>query len=652
MCGLAALFTPGTGAEVALPDLLKMHALLAHRGPDGEGLLLLSQAQEPSLFRRIPTHEELRGAAPRLALAVRRLSIQDPSEAAAQPLAAQDGRLFIAFNGEIYNFREIRRGLEADGHTFRTTSDTEVALAAYERWGSSCFEKFNGMWALLILDLRRGRLVGSRDRLGIKPLFYAVEQGRLLLASEPRAIAAVMRGGPRIQPYRFREFLKGIPPQSAELSFFEGVHPVPAGAIFEIDITERRVRPPEFRRFWNLADHVCDGASPPAFEEAARDLSDLLRSAVEMRLAADARVGSFLSGGLDSSTVTRMMAGHASAGASGYPAFSLVYDDPEMDESKFIDAVLEMGGVDGRREKLDPDRAWALADSVIEAQGEPLLGWDLLAQYHAYRFARQNGVKVILEGQGGDELLGGYGVFEWSVLQQELRRVSISGFAAELRGLASAYGRSPLGVLRLQASNQVKLHLLLGTDLRRPEWLLAASRSDFGPSGAAGRSREGGRDPSPLNRALYTSTIHTNLPGVLLHQDRNSMAHGIESRVPFLDHRVVEKIFQLPARHKIHRGVRKRILRELAGPLLPKEITGRKDKKAFVSTTRWIPLRRHAEELRAMSRSAALAGLPWIDSRKAARHVDRYLAGESQDHLSVWRLYSAWRWLEIFRPSI
>lgn len=649
MCGLAAVFAPGEGAGEALPALSKMHGLLVHRGPDGEGLLALGAGGRASLHLG-PARPDgpLRGAFP-LVLGCRRLAIQDRTEASAQPFASADARVFLAFNGEVYNHREIRRSLESEGVAFRTRGDTEVVLAAYERWGTGAFERFNGMWALLILDLRKRRLIGSRDRLGIKPLFFALDAGRLLVASEPRAIAAVMEGGPRAQPYRFYEFLKGVPPQSAELSFFEGIHPVPPASSFEIDLGAERADAPSFTKFWELASHVCDPAGAPPFAEAARELRDLLRSAVELRLAADAPVGSFLSGGLDSSTVTRLIAAN---GGSPRPAFSLVYDDPEMDESRFMDAVLEQGGVDARRERFSPAEAWAMTDAVVTAQGEPLLGWDLIAQHRAYALARSHGVKVILEGQGGDELLGGYGVFEWDVLRDELSRGSLFGFAAELRGLASAYGSSPLRVLRFQAANRRRLRAWLDGDSRRPGWLRPAARFDFGEAAMAGRSRDAGRDRSRLNRALYQATRHTNLPGVLLHQDRNSMAHGIESRVPFLDHRIVERIFRLPPGHKIHRGVRKRILREAARDLLPPLVTQRKDKKALVSTPRWIPLREHAGELREMSRSSALAELPWLDAREAARAVDRYLGGEGEDHLSIWRLYSAWRWLEIFRPRL
>jgi len=649
VCGLAAVFAPAERASGALPALARMHALLSHRGPDGEGMLALGPEGRAILRHGATAPESLAGGPFPLAVGCRRLAIQDPTEASAQPFASADGRLFLAFNGEVYNHAEIRRELEAEGIAFRTRGDTEVVLAAYGRWGTKAFERFNGMWALLILDLGRRRLVGSRDRLGIKPLFHALDAGRLLLASEPRAIAAVMEDGPRVQAYRFRELLKGLPPQSAELSFFEGIHPIPPAAIFEIDLSASRAAAPDFTRFWDLADHVCDPSEAPEFERAAEELAGLLRSSVSLRLAADAKVGSFLSGGLDSSTVTRLMAG---AGPAPYPAFSLVYDDPEMDESRFMDAVLEAGGIDARRETFAPKQAWEMTDAVVEAQGEPLLGWDLIAQHRAYVFARAAGVKVILEGQGGDELLGGYGVFEWEVLRDEIARGSLRGFAAELRGLASAYGTSSLRVLRFQAANRRRLRAWLHGDSRRPSWLRPEAAFDFGEAAEAGRSRDMGRDPSRLNRALYQSTRHTNLPGVLLHQDRNSMAHGIESRVPFLDHRVVERIATLPPEHKIHRGVRKRILRRAAREILPTLVTERRDKKAVVSTPRWIPLREHAEELRAMSRSGTMARLPWIDAAEAARAVDRYLAGEGEDHLAVWRLYSAWRWLEIFRPRV
>ena len=217
-----------------------MHSALAHRGPDGEGFLSIDSALHPSRLQHLDELESCVDV--RSAIAFRRLKIQDLSESAAQPMCSADGQTWIVFNGEIYNFAEIRRELMGLGVNLLTRGDTEVALAAYRQWGEACFEKFNGMWAILIFDLANGRLVGSRDRLGIKPLFYSFDEGRLLLASEMKAVALARSNGPEVEPYRFQEFLLGFPPQSAELSFFRDVHPVPAGTTFVVDLAAPGLR--------------------------------------------------------------------------------------------------------------------------------------------------------------------------------------------------------------------------------------------------------------------------------------------------------------------------------------------------------------------------------------------------------------------------
>ena len=655
MCGISAIV--GDAGPAAGEALLQMHSALAHRGPDGEGFLVVDASRQGHAFHHPPSPAQTGHLRPQLWLGFHRLSIQDLREVAQQPLPSRCRQHWIVMNGELYNFQELRRQLAGAGYVFHTQSDTEVALAAYDYWGTSCFEKFNGMWALLIVDLARGKLIGSRDRLGIKPLFYAVDGGRLLFASEPKAIAIVQRAGPTLQTQRFVDFLRGLPNQVAAFSFFEGIHSVPAATFFELDLAgKHHTMAPRFQPYWNLRDYVPE-AEPRPFDQAKEELAALLRSSVEYQLVADVEVGSLLSGGLDSSLLTRLMALSCRPAGTPPQAFSVVFDDPSMDESRYMDAVLDIGGGEGRRVRLTAPQAWESIDRVTMAYGEPLLGHYLLAYYHVLGLVRSYGVKVVLDGQGADELFGGYHELEAVLLREKLMQGQFGDFLTELRRLAPQTRKSSLALLWSRLLGPYTHRLVArcrGRDDGVPYTWLNPETLPPGQRGAAYEAfQEPSRDPSLLNRSLYQLTRYTNLPYLLLFLDRLSMAHGIELRVPYLDHRLVEFCFRLPASYKIAFGRRKRLLCEVARPYLPSVIVERTYKMGISSNLQWLPLRpAHGEALRAMVRSTTMRHLPWLYPGPLEQFVEGYLARQHNDALTVWRLYTAWRWLELFRPTM
>jgi asparagine synthase (glutamine-hydrolysing) len=638
VCGISAVVSFGgsDGGNISHP-LGIMHRALKHRGPDGQGLLAIDRSFR---WQRIAALDDACWEGHRIGGAFRRLKIRDLTEEASQPMSSPDGKTWVLFNGEIYNFGELRGELTQLGHVFRTQGDTEVIISAYRQWGQQCFERFNGMWSILIFDLALHRLVGSRDRIGIKPLFYSVDGHLLLMASEAKAIALARSEGAQIEPYRLQEFLLGFPPQSAELSFFYNVHPVPAGTTFVVDLHDETATAPKFQRFWQLEDFVCDSA-PVSFENATSEFLELLRSSVDYQSAADVGVGCLLSGGLDTSMISRLMAEDTARRRKPFAkTFSIVYDDPDMTERPFIDAVVAKGNLLPCLFTMTPELAWSSVDRVVDVQGQPLLGQDLIAQYHAYRIARETGATVVLDGQGADEMLGGMPYYETPIFLELIARAQYIALFREIQVRAHHHARSSISIFR---------QYVLGAYRRKlREWLLPYTSDwlDCDLDGGRGRTSENGRDPSALNRFLYRLVRHTNLPTVLLYQDRSSMAHGVESRVPFLDHRIVEFCFRLPVDYKISRGERKRILRAAAREYLPAPVLERKDKKVFISKIDWLPLRQHAAELRDMANSRTLQQLPWIRPRRMVNFVESYLHGTNDNILGVWRLYTAWRWLE------
>ncbi len=631
MCGISAIVDHDRDGSAALRALSRMHDAMRHRGPDGEGHLLADADGRVELTYRAPA--DVQGAV-RCGLAFRHLKIQDLTDAGRQPMVSPDGRRWIVLNGEIYNHRELRAELEAMGHRFRGSSDTEVALAAWLAWGDDCFGRFNGMWALLLLDLDRRRLIGSRDRLGIKPLFHATDGPRLLLASEPQAIVRARRVGPAIEPRRFSEFLRGMPPQSAALSFFREVHPVPAGTVFSVDL-DAPVAPLTFRRFWDLAD--CARADPHLPFERARDgLHALLDASVRWQQQAAVPVGCLLSGGIDSSTVAAVLARQRRE--ERVPAFSIVYDDPQMSEAPYVLAVAGHAGLRSVRHTLSPAEAWEAVDRVVATQGQPLLGQEVIAQDRAYALAREHGAIVVLEGQGADELFAGMPLYERAYLRELVLGARFRELGRELAHRRARYGLSRLETLRRYVASPV-MHGLSprgGTY----DWVVAPPPGDDGPGVTSA-------DPSLLNRYLFGLVRHTNLPVVLLYQDRSAMAHGVESRVPYLDHRIVELAFRMPAAHKAG-GDRKQVLRAVAREYLPPLVLNRTDKKTLVSRAGWMPLRAHAHALRDMAADGALRACPYLRPAAVERFVGDYLGARHDDAPAVWRLYTAWRWLRAF----
>ena len=645
MCGISAIYRFDGDPGGDLADLRRMHDAQRHRGPDGEGAFVIRRDFGGARFDRIPDDD----SSMRFAGAVRRLRVSDPRPEADQPLVSADRRLWVMLNGAIYNYRELTAELTAAGRTFHTGSDTEVVLEAYRRWGSACFERFDGMWAILIVDTERKRLIGSRDRIGIKPFYYALDNGRVLFASEPWAAAQVQSKGAAIEPARFFEFLSGYPPRSSELTFFRGVNPVPSGTWFEIDL-EGGARDIQFQAYWRLADFHSGNGRSLTFAEASEKFSELLTRSVAGQSLADVKVGALMSGGLDSSTIVMLWSQLARQRGSQRPdTISIAWDDPQMSERPYIEAIAAKAESDSHILELSHRDVWGSIDQVVRAQGQPLLGQDLIAQYHAYRFARQNGDVVIMDGNGLDEVQAGLPSYEAQMVVERLKKLDFVNLVSELRAIARNYDRSYAGVLRSYVYTPLRRNFQEAQRLPAYPWLDIRGCDVNDPAWIAGATTDRGDDPSHLNRILYRETRHTNIPAVLMHSDRNSMAHSVEARFPYLDHRLLELCFSLPPEHKVGFGRRKRLLYEVAKARLPQVVVENKQKMRFVLMNSWMPLRgEHAGMIRDAPRHPAFARLPYIDTIRLQAYVDDYLA-EKHDHgYAVWRIFTASRWLDMF----
>jgi asparagine synthase (glutamine-hydrolysing) len=639
MCGISVLLDRSDAPD-GPQSLLRMHAPIRHRGPDGEGFLAVDP--EGGAHRAASADGAMTAARMRVGLAFRRLKILDLTEAAAQPMASPDGTLWIVFNGEIYNYRELRRELQARGRAFRSTGDTEVALAAFEAWGEGCLDRLEGMWAMVILDLRRRRLVGSRDRFGIKPLYWAARGPRLLLASEIRQVLAADGEKPRANSSLVARYLRGLRLPCLEETFFEGVRSVPPATWFEVPLDGSAVDTPLFRRYWDLSEHYCRDPdhAPEAYGAALDRFRSLLGRAVAAHDAADVGVGSLLSGGLDSSTLVGLQSGITAARGRPLPTFSFGFPGApaELDELRHVDAVLERYRLPSHRTSFDAAWVAANAPTVVRALEEPPLSLAAVAQYRVFQLCRAHGATVVLDGQGADEILAGYGYHQRALLVDRLRKGRLRDFLRELRALQRTHAVGALDVAR---------DLVLRPAVRR----LAGRDGVVSPGYGAGEPsaemrealRDRGRDPSLVNRRLHYDVRWGNVKVVLDYADKSAMAHSVEARVPYFDRQLVEFAFSLPDDYKVAGSQRKRILRDVARSLLPPSVTERPERLGFA-----VPDGPLIAELwprmREVVADHAFLTSPCFDQRKLASFVEGFDPRRAGDRQGAWRLYALGLW--------
>jgi asparagine synthase (glutamine-hydrolysing) len=587
MCGIAGVIS---GDGEALLGITRMAQAQRHRGPDDEGFLVanrdgtccieysgLESAEEVDLplLRQPPREADL-------ALGHRRLSIIDLDLKARGPMAYDRGALWITYNGEVFNYRELREELAAKGHAFRTASDTEVLLAAYREWGLDALHRLNGMWAFGLFDARAQVVICARDRYGVKPLYYHQRADFIAFASEIKGLLAHPEV-PRLprEAAMLGFLLDGTLDEGAD-TFYAGIQAVPPGHLLHIDL---RTRTATVRQWYALPE-------PTLRKGHAEELRALLESAVTLRLRTDVPLGTCLSGGLDSSTLVALTARLASGPHVTRKAFSVLFQEHGIDETRFVDAVVAATRVDSTR--TTPDSAALLRDlpRLVHHQDEPFPSTAPFGQWCVMRMAREQGVTVLLDGQGADEVLAGYHYHYGPYLAEVEETHGIAAAWREARAAHKVTGRSMWFFMAL-----LGYHLLPAPRFVR--------RSLLGRAATQGRLNEGLVDPAVRRRAGFLrserhrprlsllaerrANITRSLPALLRYEDRNSMAFSIEARTPFLDYRLVERALALPASDLMVGGWTKGILREATRGLLPDAVRLRRDKLGFaMPERRWL----------------------------------------------------------------
>jgi asparagine synthase (glutamine-hydrolysing) len=588
--------------------------------------------------RSVPQRDDIR-----VALGHRRLSIVDLSPGGYQPMATAERDLWVVYNGEIYNHVELREELRALGHAFRSQSDTEVLLAAYRAWGRDCLARFNGMFAFVLVDRNRRTLFAARDRFGVKPLYWwADPRAGLALASEIKQLGALPEWRARLNGQRAYDFLVwGLFDHTSETLFRE-VNQLAGGECLEVDL-HRAGAAPKPERWYALRPRPFSGG----IDRAAEEFGDLLRDSVRLRLRADVPVGSCLSGGLDSSSI--VCAANAVLRAQGAESqqrtFSACMDVPRLDERRYVDAVVRATRVEAHFVSPQLEPLFDALDRMIWHQDEPFGSTSIYAQWEVFRLAAQHGVKVMLDGQGADESLGGYPVFFSSRIAAQLRSLDVAGALREAAALRRVHGYPWRWTLRQALIASLPAGLIQA--LRRtaaPDWLDAnalgaRAAHPLDPVDAGARAS--------LESLSEAQLLRSSLPALLHWEDRDSMAHSVEARVPFLDYRLVEFALGLPPEHKISGAVTKRVLREAMKGVLPEAVRARTDKLGFQTPEEeWM--RGTPEPFRAALARAQEACLGIL--RPAARSVlEEVVAGGSANSSLAWRLIAFGAWIERFR---
>ena len=621
MCGILGFAGP--------PDrelLGRMAAAIVHRGPDDAGYL---EREAVSLGHR-------------------RLSIID-REGGHQPIANEDESVWLVYNGEVYNYRELRAELEDAGHAFRTSSDSEVIVHAYEEWGPACAARFNGMWAFALADFRGaaadgsgGKLVLNRDHFGIKPLFYArsPESGRLLFASEIKALLQDPELPAVPDEQMIFEYLQHGFHDHRAGTFFRGVYHVPAATWIEIPLGAARAQAGAGDAPGLLAEPLTSTAywSPELRSDAAADPADFrrrFRDSVERRLVSEVPVGSCLSGGLDSTTIVSYMsellkedAPDAASLRGQLKTFSAVFDGDPIDEREYIEIAVESTGADTTyTNPTSPEFVDELRDFIWH-QEEPIVSTGPYAQWCVMRSAREQ-VTVLLDGQGGDELLAGYVPYQLVYLRQLRREHRYE----ELRREA-AKSRDVLWPLAKRRIKQRRRRLPT-QKLLEPAFLARTSDPGYG------------RSQDDLKERLLQDLLTYSLPCLLRYEDRNSMAFSIESRVPYLDQELVDHILRLPDDAIIRHGWSRWILRAALRGTLPEKIRLRRRKVGFTTPEmRWIKARRAA--FTSLYQSPTFQARPYWDGAAVVSAFRACCRGEVEESMFFWRTANIELWLREF----
>jgi asparagine synthase (glutamine-hydrolysing) len=598
MCGITGIIMKDfTSVEV---DQLKiMNDRVQHRGPDGEGFY----------------HHENVG------FGHRRLSILDLSALGSQPMKYGES-LIITYNGEIYNYIEIRAELVSRGHIFKSGSDTEVILASYQEWGSECVHRFNGMWAFAIHDIEKKIVFISRDRFGVKPFYYFESQNKFMFGSEIRQLLTQVTERKVDRQMLFDYLYLGYH-HHTHRTFFENIFSLDPGHNMVFDLSTGSHTISKWYKF-----EINDDINRLSFDNAQKLFETTLDNAIHLRLRSDVKVGTCLSGGLDSSYIAAVAAvAYNSSSSEKFNAITAKSIEKDNDETVFAEMVVNHSDLKWKVVCPQPEDFFSVVEDVIETQEEPFGGPSIIMQYFVMKKAKDEGCIVLLDGQGGDEALLGYDRYYSTYLGQ------LKGIVNKIKCYLEISRNSKLSMkdlfLYMLYFNNTRVRAM--RQLRRNDYIKPEFKSYLNIDLLSLISRAG-KKISDLQELEITKV---QLQKLLKYEDRNSMRFSIEARVPFVDYRVMELSYSLPVNYKINNGWSKYILRKSAEAKLPKGIVWRKAKIGFEAPNNWYQNRDTL--FRTIEQSEFLGS--FVNKDKILKSID---------DVSLWKLYNLAVWAKKF----
>ena len=629
MCSIAGLILNSNKNNNTIQLIQYFKQSLSHRGPDDSGVF----SKNLDINHSKSLH-----------LIHQRLSILDLSVAASQPMQSHDGRFCIIFNGEIYNYLELKKELKSKGYIFKSRSDTEVLLNAFIEWGTKVLARLVGMFAFCIFDAKTNKLFLARDFFGIKPLYYTFTDQYFAFASEIPALLKISGLRPQANLAATYNYLHSNYTDHNQTTLFEGISQLLPSHYLEVSLDSLGNLQPQC--FWKVN---LENRSQLSFEEASLKLKNLFLESIQLHLRSDVAIGSALSGGIDSSAI--VMAMRAVQGDSlDLHTFSYIPNQIEFSEENWINQVNKASNAISHKVSISPEDLIRDLNQLIATQGEPFGSTSIYAQYRVFQLAKKVGIKVMLDGQGADELLGGYRPYlaarlaslilqgQYKKAYQFLRR------ASQLSGTGTRYLLTRTGGLLLPEQFQLFARYLVSRQ-SAPPWMNGDWVKDHGFTPMPLRLNQ---QSDVLQEQLYRAVTQVSLPLLLRYEDRNSMAHSIESRVPFLTPALAEFIFSLPEEYLISsEGISKNIFRHAMRGIVPDPILDRRDKIGFATPERtWTKQMKPWFEGTLKSETAQ--NIPLLNINQMQTTFSRMITGQIPFDSCIWRWVNLIRWAEFF----
>lgn len=639
MCGING-FISNKPVNIHRDSFQRANDIIEHRGPDDQGMVFMNTNTNLSIpinNTAVLQNSGYKDTDFNIILGHRRLSILDLTSLGSQPMGNNNKSVWITFNGEIYNYIELREVLTGKGHTFRSNSDTEVIIKAYEEWGEQCVEYFNGMWSFCLVDLSKKKVFCSRDRFGVKPFYYYYDGTNFIFGSEIKQLLEY----PFIKRYAneraIYEYLAFSAVEYCEETFFQDIKKLMQGHNLTINIENMLL---DIKKYYNPKFSINNDIS---YDEAVSSYKNLFMDSVRLRLRSDVEVGSCLSGGLDSSSIVCVMHdildGENKGGIQN--TFSSHFNEKEANELEYMQEVINATGM--RANFTEPTINDFLDDinKIVWHQDEPFGSTSIFAQWSVFKSVQENKVKVMLDGQGADEQLAGYiplAYYYFNELESQKRYGKL--FWEALKYVKSHPDINWTNMLPSSIRSKIGRFSRKAVNSPTQNWInpkLVENYKDNAIFPQYSKMKVFGENEY-LNNILFQLTFYTNIQSLLHYEDRNSMAFSVESRVPFLDYRLVELLFSLPSEFKIRNGYTKSILRDSMKNVIPDKIRLRQSKLGFATPERtW-----QKTALREMMGRA-------LDDDRIERFIIKEKALEYQEIVEKNNIQdpSFWRWINL-----